>query len=177
MLRRALSLPALLFVLLANLPSDVAHAQDIQVSATVNAKRVGLDDNLQLTISIKGDTMGRSKTPQLPKLDGFRVAGTPSSSTSIQFINGQMSSVRAFIYTLRPRAEGHYVIDPVTVEYGGKEYRTESIDVEVVSGSVMPRASRRSPGGFADPFDMISPFGGREESGGSGRGFRNGQPI
>jgi hypothetical protein len=75
---------------------------------------------------------------------------------------GQNSAVTKYTYTLQPRDEGKYVIGSIKVVYGGKEYRTDPIEVEVVSGSVLPRAGRRSPGGFADPFDMISPFGRRE---------------
>jgi hypothetical protein len=134
---------------------QAAVAQDFEVEASVNANKLGIDDNLQLTVSIKGDTLGRAGQPQLPKLDGFRVGGQ-STSTNIQWINGQMSSTRSIIYTLLPREEGEFVIGPITVEYQGEEYLTEPIEVEVVSGSILQRGG--GPGGRMDPFDMLSPF-------------------
>ena len=146
-------------VLLSVLVPASTSAEDFQVEASVNATKVGLDDDLHLTVSIKGDTMGRAGTPQLPKLEGFRLGGQ-STSTNIQWVNGQMSSARSTIYTLMPRAEGKHIIDPISVEYGGKEYLTEPIEIEVVSGSILPRSRGRR--GTMDPFDMLSPLRRRE---------------
>ncbi|MFQ5790349.1 MAG: BatD family protein [Acidobacteriota bacterium] len=141
------------------LSAATATAEDFRVEASVNAKRIGLDDDLELTVSIHGDVTGRAGAPELPPLEGFRVAGR-SQSTNIQWINGQMSASRSFIYTLIPESEGDHVIGPVSVEYRGKQYTTEPIEVEVVPGSVQPRTRPRGGGGspWMDPFDMLSPF-------------------
>lgn len=144
---------------------EQASGQDIQVEASVNATRVGLDDTLELTVSIQGDAMGRAGSPKLPKLEGLRVGGQ-SQSTNIQWINGQMTATRSIIYRLLPHSEGKVVIGAISVEYGGKEYLTDPIEIEVVSGSVVPRAGRRSPGAGVDPmdpFDRLSPFRRREQ--------------
>ena len=63
-----------------------------------------------------------------------------------------MSATRAITYRLVPVAEGKYVIDRVSVTYQGTQYLTESIEVEVVAGSVRPQGGRRS-----DPFDAFNP--------------------
>jgi len=144
---------SLLLLALGLLPRP-AWAQDFRVEASVNANRIGMDDDLQLTVSIHGDTLGRASAPTLPRHEGFRVAGQ-SQSTSIQWINGRMSATRAIIYAMTPLREGKYVIDPILVTYQGKEYLTEPIEVEVVSGSVMGGATGSGRG--PDPFDAFNP--------------------
>jgi hypothetical protein len=138
-----------------------ARAEDFRVEATVDAAKVGMDDQLQLTVTLHGDTLGRASLPRLPKIEGFRLAHQ-SQSTSFQIVNGQMSSTRAYIYTLLPQSEGKHLIDAVSVTYGGQEYLTQPIEVEVVSGSV--RASTGRPGNdpFSDPFAF--PFRRRQRS-------------
>ncbi|MEE9179680.1 MAG: BatD family protein, partial [Vicinamibacteria bacterium] len=138
------------FCLLIFLPRE-AGAQDFRVQASVNANRIGMDDDLQLTVSIFGDSLGRASAPMLPKLEGFRIGGS-SQSTSIQWINGRMSATRAITYRLVPVAEGKHTIDRVSVTYQGTQYLTEPIEVEVVAGSVRPQGGRRS-----DPFDAFNP--------------------
>ena len=128
-----------------------AGAQDFRVQASVSANRIGMDDDLQLTVSIFGDSLGRASAPMLPKLEGFRLGGS-SQSTSIQWINGRMSATRAITYRLVPAAEGKHTIDRVSVTYQGTQYLTEPIEVEVVAGSVRPQGGRRS-----DPFDAFNP--------------------
>ncbi len=138
------------FCLLIFLPRE-AGAQDFRVQASVSANRIGMDDDLQLTVSMFGDSLGRASAPMLPNLEGFRLGGS-SQSTSIQWINGRMSATRAITYRLVAVAEGKYVIDRVSVTYQGTQYLTEPIEVEVVAGSVRPQGGRRS-----DPFDAFNP--------------------
>lgn len=133
-------------------------AQQVTVGATVNAGRIGVEDALQLTVSISGGEP--SAEPVLPELPQFRVAGR-STSSQFQIVNGQMSSTRSYIYQLLPQKEGKFVIGAVGVEVGGERYETDPIEVEVVAGSLV---SGRSRGRSLDPFDSISPFGRRRDS-------------
>lgn len=149
-------IPALL---LTFLPLSV-QAQDIGVEASVNATRIGMDDDLQLTVTITGDTLGRAGAPKLPQHDGFRIAGQ-STSTSIQWVNGQMSSTRSIIYRMTPLREGRFVIDSISVTHRGTEYLTKPIEVEVVSGSVIgPGTSPPNPADrFSPPRSRNAPTG------------------
>jgi hypothetical protein len=124
----------------------VAAAQDVRVDATVSAERIGVEDVLELTVSVSGgETEGEPEIPQIP---GFRVAGR-STSSQIQIVNGRMSSTRAFIYQLLPQKEGSFEIPPISVRAGGTTHRTDPMKVEVVPGSVV---SRRPRGFGMDPF-------------------------
>lgn len=137
----------------------LAQAQQASVTASVNAHRIGIEDVLQLTVSISGGSP--TAAPELPTTDGFRVGGR-STSQSIELVNGKMSSTRSYIYQLLPQREGRFTIGPVRVEVGGRTEETDPIDVEVVSGSVAPsrgRSGRRA----LDPFDPFGSFGGRRD--------------
>ena len=125
---------------------------DVDVVATVQASRIGTEDTLELTVTIRGEDVQRVSDPELPEFDGFDIAGR-STSMGFQMVNGQMSSTRSLIYTLRPRGEGTFKIRSVTLSYQGVELRTKPITVEVVAGSVTPRRHQR-----LDPFSGASPF-------------------
>jgi BatD DUF11 like domain len=155
--RRFAPVAILLGLALSAGATATAIGADVQVEATVNAERLGIEDVLELTVSISGgDASGE---PELPDLPAFRVAGR-STSSQIQIVNGHMSSTHGYVYQLLPQKEGKFTVGPVTVASGGKTYRTRPIDVEVVSGSVVSRRPR----GFgipSDPFDDLSPFADR----------------
>jgi hypothetical protein len=118
----------------------------VEIDASVNATRIGVQEVLQLTVSISGPEGGRASEPGLPGIEGFRVAGR-STSSQVQIINGRMSSTRSFIYQLLPQREGTFTIGAVTVTANSQTYRSVPITVEVVAGSVAPqgRARSRSP--------------------------------
>ena len=126
-------------VFLLAFAASAARAQDVRVEASVNAERIGVEDVLELTVSISGgDAEG---DPQLPRLDAFRVASR-STSSQIQIVNGRMSSTRSYIYQLLPQNQGAFEIGPVEVDVGGTAYRTSPIHVEVAPGSLVARRRR-----------------------------------
>ncbi len=128
-------------------------APEVRVDATVNAERIGVEDVLELTVSISGGDAERD--PVLPPLDAFRVAGR-STSSQIQVVNGRMSSTRSYIYQLLPQKEGTFEIGPVELAVEGAVHRTSPIRVEVVPGSLVAR----QPRGLGSPFDPFESFGG-----------------
>ncbi len=119
------------------LAAGLALGQQVTVQATVSARRIGIEDVLELTISVSG---GRA-TPRFPSIDGFRVSG-PSTSSRFSIVNGQTSSTSSFIYQLVPLLEGTFTILGIPVDVAGRTYETAPIRVEVVAGSVLPRRPR-----------------------------------
>ncbi len=148
----------LLAVLLA--PAAAAATQDLQVTASVDAEEVGVQDQLQLTISVSGPDSGNAEAPRLPRFAGFDVVGGPNVGTQFQWINGRTSSSRSYTYTLLPKKPGKHTIDAIEVQAGGKVFRTDPITVSVRAGSVQP-SQRRS----ADPFGGEGLLPGRGASG------------
>jgi len=130
--------------------SALASAQGVRVGASVNANRIGLEDVLQLTVVIEGGT----GEPQLPRLDGFRLYGR-STSSQVSIVGGRMTSTNSYIYQLLPEKQGRFTIGAISVNVSGEEHRTEPIEIEVVSGSIVPRGRGRGRG--VSPFGSLSP--------------------
>jgi hypothetical protein len=124
--------------------------QELTFTASVNFTRVGIDDQLVLTVSVSGSDIGGISEPELPFLDGFEIVGTNTSSSSqFRFVNGKMTSSKTmdYIYTLQPLEVGRATIGSASIKFKGKSYKTEPIEIEVVTGSSSGKTgSMPSPG-------------------------------
>lgn len=156
----------LYFILLAFLAvlivSVDSAAQDVEVSAVVSANKIGLDDTLVYTVTLKG--INNPTQPDMSGFNDFRITQT-SQSTEFRFVNGVSSYYTNFIYYLMPTKTGTLTLPPVTYEFQGKEYKTQTFKVEVVPGSVSPSPGQqpqprpRVPSIFDDSDDFFrSPF-------------------
>ena len=140
-------------VLLLITVSLTVSAQEISVAAEVNRTRVTLDETLILTITVSGSDLGDVAAPVLPDMRGFNIIGsTSSSSTSFNLVNGKLSSSRTvrFIYQLKPRDTGSFVIGASEVTHDGETHETTPISIEVTpgaAGTASPGRSRIAPPG------------------------------
>ena len=86
-------------------------------------------------------------------MQAFIVIGsTSSSSSSFNLVNGKLTSSRSvrFIYQLKPRRTGTFVIDAAEVTLDGVTHETTPITIEVTPGapgSSPPGATRAAPAG------------------------------
>uniref|UniRef100_A0A7V3RGZ4 Protein BatD n=1 Tax=candidate division WOR-3 bacterium TaxID=2052148 RepID=A0A7V3RGZ4_UNCW3 len=134
-------------------------AGEINFTATVDRTTVGLGETFTLNVSVNGENISGVPAPKLPDLPDFNILGRSSSqSTSISFINGRMSqqTTITFIYTLSPKKIGKFTIGPCRIDYQGKTYETQPIEIEVVKTATQatpspspapPRPSAYSEGG------------------------------
>lgn len=139
--------------LLLLLAPAAASADAFTLRSEVDARKVGVEDELQLTITIEGSG-GPDEIP-LPVLTNLEVVGGPFQSTQVSVVNGRLSQSRSATYALRPRAVGKAVVGPVQAG----EQTAPAISIEVVPGRLLQRdAQPRSPFGldpFADPFEGL----------------------
>jgi hypothetical protein len=159
---------ACLFVLIATSPS-IAQA-GVQVSAEIDRETLSADEQVTLTISVSG-SFDQINDPELPSLSGFRVVGS-SRSSQFSMADGVVTSRMLFAYRLQPIRPGIHVIPPVTVQANGAIYQTESISIEVTSGTLAspmpaPVATESAPSRVPDLFveasvDNIKPFLGQQ---------------
>ena len=126
-----------------------AFAQGGSVRAEVDAKKIGVDDAVTLSITLEGEAAGLDAT--LPSVKNLRVVGGPSTSTQISFINGSMSRQKVLTFALKAEKTGSAEIGPVSVPGYPP---TATIALDVIAGSIRPAPS-------ADPFGR-DPFGGRD---------------
>lgn len=132
--------------------ATLAGAEEISFQASVNKKRICLDEQLIYILTIRGTQSGR---PELGKIKGMNVLG-PSVSTELSIINGRRHSSKILQYTLIPLKKGDFNIPPATLRYQGKTYRSHPIIVKVVDcapADTSPDRSQRSP---APPAERLS---------------------
>ncbi len=108
------------------------RAQEIVFSASVNKKQVALNDYVQLTYTIKNAELNQFQQPDFSK---FKILSGPNQSTSMQIVNGRMSSSLSLSYLLQPKQVGKITIVPAKFTYKGKNFESNSVTVEAVKAA------------------------------------------
>lgn len=127
---------------------------DVEVKASVNANKIGIDDVLIYTITIKG--ISNPRQPDLSGLSTFKIAQT-SRSFRTEIINGVFSQSVEFVYFLTPTKTGALNIPGFSYQHEGKEYKTEPFTIVVVKGSLGPSQPPRQRRSIFDD-DFFAPF-------------------
>jgi len=70
------------------------------------------------------------------------------NSTQTSFINGKFQTVKqvSYTYALVAEEEGEFIIPPVRITSGRKEYLSNELKIKVIKG-----AQQAQPGGTANP--------------------------
>lgn len=109
---------------------NTANAQS-PVYAQVSSKKVQVGTPFEYAIVI---TVGANNyTP--PSLKDFDIVNGPNQSSSVQIVNGAMTSQLTLSWALVAKKEGKFTIGPAIVNAGPQRYETNPITVEVVKGS------------------------------------------
>ena len=121
-----------------------AWAAPTAISATLDPTRVALGDSAMLTVSFRGQ---QAAEPRLPIVDGLDI--TPAGeSTSMQIINGAVSSSTSYQYDVTPRHAGSFTIPAISA--GGAT--AQPIGFRVDPGNAGPSAQPgRSSGNLQPP--------------------------
>jgi hypothetical protein len=135
---------------------------EVSIHAQVDATKVGVDDQVQLTISVEG---GFDGDVPLPPLQNLKRVGGPFVSSQVSIVNGAVSQARSFTFVLQPSAVGRAEIGSARIVVGGAEKKTDPIAVEVVPGALRQSQSPSNP--FDDAFGedpFASFFGSRRRA-------------
>jgi hypothetical protein len=125
------------------------------VRAEVDAKKIGVGDQLQLTVSVEGSGFRLMEEVLAPRLQNLRIVAGPSVSTQVSLVNGAMSQARISTWVLQPVAVGKAEIGSVKARFEDGEKATEPIAVEVVAGSLRPRREPAPDPFGEDPFEAL----------------------
>lgn len=108
--------------------------------ASVSSTTVGLNDKFQVFFTFDSQELSAAKSFSPPDLNkDFIVLSGPNQSTSMQIINGAVSSSLTYSYYLQPRNLGKYTIGSAKIIYKDEEYKTEPLKIEVVPGTPKPK--------------------------------------
>ncbi len=140
----------LYLLLTAILIPNTIFAAELNFNATVDRTTVGLGETFTLNVLVSGENIGNVPSPKLPDMPDFNILGRSSSqSTNISFVNGRMTQQSSinYIYTISPKKIGKFTIGACKIDYQGKTYETQPIEIEVVKGATqtVPQVSTQPP--------------------------------
>ncbi len=123
------------------------------VRAFLSQNPVPVNGQFVLNVEVSG-SRSTDGDPALPDLSAFADYLGSGTSTSMQFVNGRMSTSHTIQYRFLATQEGTFEIGPVTVRVDGQDLRTEPLTIEV---SAAPAAGGRGgAGGRADADGGVS---------------------
>lgn len=123
--------------------ASIVVGQDGGFTATADQTKVGTGQQFTVTFTVSGsDAMG-AQNFHAPDFGQLLVLSGPNTSQSYQIINGSMSGSIAYSYVLYARQAGKYTINSATIDYKGKQLKTQPIQIEVVQGK--PQQKQQAP--------------------------------
>ena len=128
-----------------------ARAQNAEFQAAVDRAQVGSGEQFTLQFTLINAGTGGGKNLQLPDLGKFHIMSGPNESSSMQIVNGAVSSSVTYSYVLQPKETGKFTIGAASIEAGGKTLKSAPLTVEVIKGSTRAK----QPGGQDDAAAQI----------------------
>jgi hypothetical protein len=119
----------IIFIFMLNLIST-AFAKEIKITLSVDKTRVEAGSHFRLTVGVQGafDT----DIPQISIPESFILLYGPSVSTQTKIVNNVVSIFRGFMYGFSPTETGEFELGPVTLEYKGEAYTSNTVRIEAV---------------------------------------------
>ncbi|OGU54472.1 MAG: hypothetical protein A2V66_00905 [Ignavibacteria bacterium RBG_13_36_8] len=117
-----------------------------EFSATVDKTTVGQYERFQVYFTFDGEDVNSVKNFRSPSFEGLQILSGPNQSTSMQIINGKVSSSLTYSFIVQASDIGKYSIGSASIEYKGSTYSSEPIQIEVVKGRGTPTQSQSSGG-------------------------------
>jgi len=112
-----------------------ARAQNAEFIAAIDRQQVGSGEQFTLQFTLTNAGTGGGTNLQLPDLSKFHIMSGPNQSSTMQIVNGAVSSSVTYSYILQPKEIGKFTIGAATIEAGGKTLRSSPVAIEVVKGS------------------------------------------
>jgi hypothetical protein len=143
------NLRTLFMVLAVTMLPQLVTAQEVQLRATVDRNSVAVNSRFEYKIEVSGASTSLPD-PDFPDFSDFAVLSGPNSSTSIQFINGKMSSSKSLTFYLQPAAVGKFTIAPARVTVDGKTVQSNPVTIEVVAAQAAGQSNQNQAANTQD---------------------------
>lgn len=114
----------------------LVNAQDDIITATVSKNKLGLNQRLRVTFSIKKQGSDNF-TP--PSFKNFKIVGGPSQAISQSSINGRLSFSQSYSYILQPKRKGELSIGSASIDFNGKTLKSNPVKVIVLDAVDLPK--------------------------------------
>ncbi len=123
----------------------------VKFSASANNKTIGKNDYLQVQFTVDNAANVESIVP--PPFKNFAVVSGPNHQSSMSNINGNIKQSLSIGFVLQPLATGNFIIGSATAKADGKEYKSNSLGIQVTNSSTSKTAGGNS---FSSPFGNIT---------------------
>lgn len=134
-----------------------------QLEATISSDQIGLDETVQLTVTLSRDATQVYQGYLRPEPKDFDVLSTSQSeSTQWTIVRGQQQTrtIEQHVYVMRPKHKGACAVPPATARIDGREIRTREFVVKVGAPSKKPAGAQPAPTVIQTPFGQIITSGG-----------------
>ena len=136
---------AKLLFFLVFLIADVSHNTSFaqaNFTAICPQKKIGKNDFLQVQFKVEHAANVESIDP--PSFKNFSVVSGPNQESGMTSINGKTDQYVSISFLLKPISPGKFTIAPATAKADGKEFQSNSLNVEVTNSSSTSSASNNS---------------------------------
>ena len=176
-MRRTLAAASAATLLAFGVPTRLDAADDVSVQVNVDKARPSADEFVHLTYTFTGGGLsGTLRVPSPIPLRNLSVAGGPSRSEQVSYVNGVFSRTLSITYVLRPLGPGPAELGETSFGFGDKTVKAASYLLEVGAArpaSSSPRAAQQE----SEPEDPLSQFFRRRDAGGVPRAERGARPF
>lgn len=124
----------------------ITYGQNATFTASASETTVGVGEQFEVSFTLHCDDPNASKKFSPPKFDPFVVLSGPNQSTSMQWINGQVSASISYSYRLYARSTGKFTIHSATIEYKGTTLQSQPLTITVVQGQSKKQADKPDAG-------------------------------
>lgn len=124
---------------------NFAQAQEVTIE--LGPGEIGLNETFSIKVTISNDKI--KSYDEFPEITGFQKQGL-SQSSSMNVINGQVSSTSSIIQYYKPARKGEFTFGRFTVKINGVDYSSPGKTITVVDA----RGSQRQSSAF-DPFSDL----------------------
>lgn len=112
-------------------------------------KSIPVNQNFQLNITLEN---GNGSNLKPPAFTDFQVLGGPNTSTSMQWVNGNVTQSVTYSYILKPTKEGTFKIGRAAINVSGVNMESNELSIEVTKAVAQQQQTQRQRNPF-DPFD------------------------
>lgn len=128
------------------------HAFGQEVTVNLGPDQIGINETFTIKVTLSNEKI--KSYDQFPEIQGFQKQGI-SQSSSMNIINGQMSSSNSIIQYYKPTRKGQYTLGKFSVLINGKAYSSPGKRITVAD------ATASSAAGGGNGFDPFAEFFGR----------------
>lgn len=132
----------MIFIVIFSIFTTITPAiAEISVSLNTDRTDATLSDTVKLVVRVQGK---EGNPPFIIGLDHFQVSNGGSSS-QFEMVNGRVSSEKEYIFYIKPRKKGIFIIGPAEVSHNNKIYKSNTIELKVDDTSPIESPDRDNP--------------------------------